>query len=157
MLENTQNVLKQFCLLLFKTSLTIARLELQCKNMDVFLFPFFFPPLKADLQHNIWSHTLVTMVLSKGPEDNGSFPVKQRSECLQTGCLTLHLGLWKAQAEPAPAHSLPSTLLIACFHSLQQHIFNYWERILSLIVVEKVSIFAGHRNRLLLKWIEPQL
>lgn len=53
MLENTQNVLKQLCLLLFKTSLTIAGLELQCKNMDVFLFPFFFPLLKADLQHNI--------------------------------------------------------------------------------------------------------
>lgn len=53
MLENTQNVLKQLCLLLFKTSLTTARLELQCKNMDVFLFPFFFSLLKADLQPNI--------------------------------------------------------------------------------------------------------
>lgn len=77
------------------------------------------------------------MILSKDPADNGSFQVKQKSECLQSNSASGGTGKLRQslpQLTDSPAHS---GLFIARFHSLQQHIFNYWEKILSLTVVEK--------------------
>lgn len=60
------------------------------------------------------------------------------------------LGVWlhvwgysKAQREHATASPADPGLLVARLH--KQPVFNYRERILSLIVVEEISLFAGYR------------
>lgn len=87
------------------------------------------------------------MILSKGPERQWILPSQAKERMfadLVSNYAPGGIGKHRQNMPQFTASPVDSGLFVAHLHSLQQRILNYQERILSLIVVEEISLFADH-------------